>query len=78
MGLAIFILVVFQVLVVFNRPHLPPPPDPNREDEEIEGGTANEDPDPSQVKSNICIAWDIIYRLFGAALMGYRYHPQLQ
>ena len=25
MGLDIFIIVVFQVFVVFNRPHLPPP-----------------------------------------------------
>ena len=26
MGLAIFILVVFQVLAAFNRPHIPSPP----------------------------------------------------
>ena len=43
MGLAIFILVVFQVLVVFNRPYLPPPPNPEREYEEMEVGTANEE-----------------------------------
>ena len=33
MVLAIFILVVFQDLVEFNRPHLTPPPDPKRQDE---------------------------------------------
>ena len=41
MGLDIFIFVVFQVLVVFNRPFVPPPPDPEREYEEMKVGTAN-------------------------------------
>ena len=35
MGLAIFILVVFQILVEFSRPHLPPPPHPKRKNEEM-------------------------------------------
>ena len=69
MVLAIFILVVFQVLAEFNRPHLPPLPDTKREDEDMEGGTANEEPAPSPGKSKIHIAWEILHRLFGAALM---------
>ena len=59
MVLAIFIIVVFQVLAEFNRPHLPPLPDPKREDEDMEGGKSNEGPSPSPGKSNIHIAWEI-------------------
>jgi len=69
MGLAIFILVIFQVLAAYNRPHLPPAPEPKREDDEMEGGTANEEPVPSPGKSKIRISWEILHRLFGAALM---------
>ena len=36
MGLAIFIVVVFQVLAAFNRPHPPHPPDPKCKDEDME------------------------------------------
>ena len=42
MGLAIFIIVVSQVLTIFNRPHLPPLPDPKCKDEEIEGKKSND------------------------------------
>ena len=41
MKLAIFILVVFQVLVEFNMPHLPTPLDPKCKYEVMEGGTSN-------------------------------------
>ena len=53
----------------FNRPHLPPLPDTKHEDGDMKGGKANEEPAPSSGKSNICIAWEILSRLFGAALM---------
>ena len=69
MILAILIIVVFQVLVEFNRPHLPPLPDTNTEDEDMEGGTSNEDPEPSPGKSKICIAWEIRNRILGAEIM---------
>ena len=46
MVLYIFILVVFLVVALLNRPHLPPLPDPKREDEDMEGRTVNEEPDP--------------------------------
>ena len=55
MVLDIFILMVFQVLAEFNRPHLPPIPDTNSEDEEMEGGTANEEPALFPVNSKIHI-----------------------
>ena len=55
--LALFIIVVLQVLEEFNRPHLPPPLHPNREEKYMEEGTSNEDPAPSQGKSKINIAW---------------------
>ena len=71
MVLTIFILVVLQVWGGFNRPHLPPLPDPQREDKYMEGGTDNDEPAPSPGKSNICIAWEIIHRLFGAALVDF-------
>ena len=73
MGLAIFTLVVFQVLVTFNRPYLPPTPDPKRKDEETERGKLNEEPDPSTRKSKIHIAWEILHRIFGAVIMAYIY-----
>ena len=73
MGITIFILVVFQVLAAFNRPHPPPTPDTKRGDEDMEGVTSNEDPISSPGKSKICIAWEILHRLFGEALMAYRY-----
>ena len=69
MGLAILILVIFQVLSEFNRPHLPPPPDPKSEDQEMEGGTANEEPAPPLGKSKIHIAWEILHRIFCASIM---------
>ena len=78
MGLSIFILVVFQVLQAFNRPHITPPPDPKRKDEEMEGKTSNKEPLPSPGNPKIQISWEIIHRLFGPALMTYRYYPQLQ
>ena len=56
MVLAILILVVFQVLAEFNRPHLPPLPDTKHKDEEMEVGTANEESAPSPGKSKIRIA----------------------
>ena len=46
MVLAIFIIVVFQVLVEFKRLQLPPPPGPKRDEEYKEGGTDNEEPSP--------------------------------
>ena len=69
MVLAIFILVVFQVLAEFNRPHLPPLPDTKREDDEMGGGTANKEPAPYPVKSKIRIPWEILHRFFVAALL---------
>ena len=78
MGLAIFILVVFQVFAAFNRPHHPSTPDTKCKDEETEGGTANDEPTPLSGKYKICIAWEILHRLFGAALMACRYYPQSQ
>ena len=78
MGLDIFILVVFQVLAVFNRPYLPPPPNPEREYEEMEVGTANEKSTKSPGKYKICITWEILHRIFGSANMGYRYYTQSQ
>ena len=71
MVLTIFILVVLQVWGGFNRPHLPHLPDPKGEDNYMEGGTDNDEPAPSPGKSNICIAWEIIHRLFGAALVDF-------
>ena len=76
MGLAIFIIVFFLILVALNRPHPPPPPDPKCKDEDTEGGIANEEPAPLPGKPKICIAWEILHRIFGAALMAYRYYPQ--
>ena len=73
MGLDIFIFVVFQVLVVFNRPFVPPRPDPEREYEEMEVGTANKESTTSPGKSKICITWEILHRIFGSVIMGYRY-----
>ena len=55
MVLDIFIFTVFRVLAEFNWPHLPPLPDTNSEDEEMEGGTAKEEPDPFPVSSKIRI-----------------------
>ena len=55
MVLAIFILVVLQVLAEFNMPHLPPLPNTKREDEYMEVGTSNEEPDSSPLKSKILI-----------------------
>ena len=69
MVLALFILVVFQDLEEFNRPHLPPLPDTKYEDGEMEVGKANEEPAPSSGKSKIHIAWEILHRIFGAELM---------
>ena len=69
MVLAIFILVVFQVLVTFNRSHLSLTTNNKRKDEEMKGGTANEGPDPLSVNSKSRIAWEILHRIFGAALM---------
>ena len=63
------ILVVFQVLAAFKRPHLSPHPDSKCEDENMELGTANEEPAPLPGKSKICIAWEILHRIFGTALM---------
>ena len=68
MVLDIFILVVFQVLVAFNRPHLLPHPDPKRKDEGMEGAAANDEPVPLPGNSNICIEWEILHRHFGVAL----------
>ena len=53
----------------FNGSRLPPLPDTKREDKYMEGGTANEEPAPLPVKSKICIAWEILHRIFGEALM---------
>ena len=58
MGLAIFILVVFQYFVAFNRPHLPPS---KRKEEETEGGIVNKEPSPLSGNSNIRIAWEILH-----------------
>ena len=69
MVLAIFILVVFQILAEFNRPHLPTLSHTKREDEDMEGGTANEYPVPPPGKFNICIAWEILNMILGAELM---------
>ena len=68
MVLAISIILVFQVLAEFNRPHLPPP-DTKREDEEVEGGTSNDKPTPLLGNYNIHIAWEVLHRLLGAELM---------
>ena len=73
MGLAILIVLIVQILAAFNMPHLPPPPYTKYKDEDMEGGTANEEPAPLPGKSKICIAWEILHRIFVAALMAYRY-----
>ena len=49
-----------------------------REDEDTEGETANEEPEPLPRNSKIHIAWEILHRLFGTALMAYRYYTHLQ
>ena len=66
MGLAIFILVVLNILAAFNRPNLLATLDTKHKDEYIELVTANEGPSQFPGKSKI-------YRLFGAALIAYRY-----
>ena len=71
MFLSILLFVVSQVLAEFNSPRLPPLPYPKCEDEEMEGLTASEEPAPSPGKSKICIAWEILHRLFGASLMDF-------
>ena len=73
MVIAIFILVVFQVLATFNRPYLPPPPDPKRKDEEMEERTANKETFPSPEKSKIYISWEIFHRIFGAAFKDFSF-----
>ena len=69
MGLAILIIVVLQVLAEYNRPQLPLLPDPKHKYENMEGGTANEEPVLLIGKYKICIAWKILHRSFGAAHM---------
>ena len=65
--------MVLQVLAAFNRTHISPPPDTNREDEEMEGVTANEEPEPSPGNYKIRIEWEIPHIIFGTELMAYRY-----
>ena len=68
MVLAIFFLVVFQVLEKFKRPHFPPLPDTKRKYEDIKVVTENEYTAPSPGKYKIHIAWEILNIYFGAAL----------
>ena len=78
MGLAILVLVVFQVFVAFNRPHLPYTPDPKRKDDDIKGGISNEEPATSPVNYKIVISWEILHRLCGAVLAACIYYKQSQ
>ena len=66
MVLSILIFVVLHILAEFNRPHLP---DTKRKDEDTEGVTDNKEPDTYPGKSKILIQWEILHRIFGAALM---------
>ena len=69
MGLAILVIVAFKFLEEFNRPHLPPPSDTKRKNEDTEGGNSNEEASPSLRKFKIHISWEILHRSFGESLI---------